>query len=209
MKIKKAIIVAVISAAAVMLYCNIRISSYASGRLYDSPENVPHRHAALVLGTSHKMRNGTPNVFFEARIRACTELYRAGKIDRIIVSGDNRFAYYNEPARMKEALVEKGIPAELIFLDYAGFRTLDSVVRAREVFGQDSFIVISQRFHNERAVFIAGRKGIDAIGFNAGDVSFNKGFKTYVREWFARCKVFLDLLTGKGPRFLGEPVDIG
>lgn len=193
----------------VVFFCNVRIGSYARPRLYDRVEDVPHRHAAVVLGTSPTGRNGGPNRFFHARIDACADLYDAGRIDRIIVSGDNRYVYYNEPAAMKSALVARGVPADVIFLDYAGFRTLDSVVRAKEVFGQSSFIVVSQRFHNERAVFIAGKKGIDAVGYNAGDVGFHYGFVTYVREWFARCKVFLDLLVGKKPHFLGDPVDIG
>lgn len=193
----------------VVFFCNVRIGSYARLRLYDRVEDVPHRHAAVVLGTSPTGRNGGPNRFFHARIDACADLYDAGRIDRIIVSGDNRYVYYNEPAAMKSALVARGVPADVIFLDYAGFRTLDSVVRAKEVFGQSSFIVVSQRFHNERAVFIAGKKGIDAVGYNAGDVGFHYGFVTYVREWFARCKVFLDLLVGKKPHFLGDPVDIG
>lgn len=209
MKVKKILSLALLVMLAAVIYCNVRISSYAAGLLYDSPDEVPHCHAALVLGTSNRGRNGGPNRFFEARIDACAELYDAGKIDRIIVSGDNRFIYYNEPERMREALVRKGIPTDIIFLDYAGFRTFDSIVRAKEVFGQDSFVVISQRFHNERAVFIAGKKGMDVIGYNAGGVGLNYGFMTYVRECLARCKVFLDLLTGKKPHFLGDPVEIG
>ena len=195
--------------AGFVLFCNLRISSYAKSRLYHSADDIPHYHTAVVLGTSPNGRSGGPNRFFYARINACAELYEAGKIDRIIVSGDNRHVSYNEPEAMKRALVDKGVPASVIFLDYAGFRTLDSVVRAKEVFGQQSFVVISQQFHNERAVFIAGKKGIDALGFNAEDVGFHYGFVTYIREWFARCKVYLDLLLGKQPHFLGEPIDIG
>ena len=192
-----------------ILYSNIRIDKNSKGNLYDTVSDVPHYHTALVLGTSPIGRNGGPNLFFLSRIDATVKLYEAGKIDRILVSGDNRKEEYNEPEEMKKALVDKGIPEEIIFLDYAGFRTLDSVVRAKEVFGQSEFIVVSQKFHNERAVFIAGKKGIKAVGFNAADVPGRYGFITHVREWGARCKVFLDLLSGKKPHFLGEPVDIG
>ena len=192
-----------------ILYCNIRIDRYAKGRLYDTVSAVPHYHTALVLGTSPIGRNGGPNLYFLSRIDATAKLYEAGKIDRILVSGDNRKVEYNEPEEMKKALVDKGIPEEVIFLDYAGFRTFDSVVRAKEVFGQSEFIVVSQRFHSERAVFIAGKKGIKAAGFNAADVRASYGFITHVREWGARCKVFIDLMFGKKPHFLGEPVDIG
>lgn len=206
--IKYLLILALLSVV-VVVYCNIRIISFAKDRLYDNTADIPHNHAALLLGTSPTGRHGGPNPFFYARIRACAALYASGKIDKIIVSGDNRRVTYNEPLEMKKALMEAGVPVEDIILDYAGFRTFDSVIRAKEVFGQSSFIVVSQRFHNERAVFIAGKKGIDAIGFNAGDVGLRYGFMTYFRECFARCKVFLDLVVGMKPHFLGEPVDIG
>ena len=191
-----------------VLYCNIRIVCFSKTRLFDSVDDVPHRHAALVLGTSPTGRSGGPNLFFLGRIKACAALYDAGKVDKILVSGDNRHVKYNEPEAMKQALMDSGIPAEDIILDYAGFRTFDSVVRAKEVFGLSSFTVVSQRFHNERAVFIAGKKAIDAIGFNAGNVGLPYGLTTYIRECFARCKVFLDLATGKKPHFLEDPVSI-
>lgn len=194
--------------AGFVLYCNIRISHYAKPRLFDSVLEVPHYHAALVLGTAPTLMNGTPNLYFRYRIKACSDLYHAGKIDRIIVSGDNRHVSYNEPEEMKNALIDKGIPGDVIFLDYAGFRTFDSVVRAKKIFGQSSFIVVSQKFHNERAIFIAAKKGIDAVGYNARDVNIHYGLTTRIRECFARCKVFLDLLIGKKPHFLGAPVDI-
>ena len=192
-----------------ILYSNIRIDRYAKGRLYDTVSSVPHYRTALVLGTSPIGRSGGPNLYFLYRIDATVKLYEAGKIDRILVSGDNHKRGYNEPEEMRKALVDKGIPEEVIFLDYAGFRTLDSMVRAKEVFGQSEYIVVSQKFHNERAVFIAGKKGIKAVGFNATDVRASYGLITHVREWGARCKVFIDLLFGKKPHFLGEPIDIG
>lgn len=192
-----------------IIFCNVSISQYAKSKLYDSVDEIPYRRAALVLGTSPRGRNGGPNRFYMARINACVELFEANKVDRIIVSGDNRHTNYNEPEAMRRSLVERGIPDEVIFLDYAGFRTFDSVVRAHEVFRQPNFIVVSQKFHNERAVFIAGKKGIEAFGYNAEDVGFNYGLMTYIRECFARCKVYIDLLTGKQPHFLGDPVDVG
>ena len=209
-RIIKGIIVVALFILAFIIYSNVRISSYSKTRVYDDLSDIPHYHTALLLGTSPVGRFGGPNAFFIARINAAAELYESGKIDRILVSGDNRHKDYNEPAAMRVALIEKGIPEDLIFLDYAGFRTFDSVVRAKEVFGQSAFIVVSQKFHTERAVFIAGKKGIDAIGYNATDVSLRSGgIITHVREWGARCKVFLDLLFGKKPHFLGEPIDIG
>jgi SanA protein len=109
---------------------------------------------------------------------------------------------------LKKDLIKRGIPASKIFLDYAGFRTLDSVVRCREIFGQHAVTIISQPFHNERAVFIARNKGIKAIGFNARDVNKYYGFKTQAREKLARGKMVLDLIFNKQPRFLGEKIII-
>ena len=103
----------------------------------------------------HKLKNGNNNLYFDYRILAAVELYKAGKIKYILISGDNRKKDYNEPEEMKKALIQKGVPAKFIYLDYAGFRTLDSVVRAKEVFGQNQLTIISQRFHNERAIYLA------------------------------------------------------
>ena len=109
---------------------------------------------------------------------------------------------------MQKECMEKGIPEDRIVLDYAGFRTLDSVVRSKEIFSQENITVISQKFHNERAVFIAENKGIDAIGYNARDVHGQYGVKTKAREYFARVKMFIDLAMNTGPKYLGEKIDI-
>jgi SanA protein len=109
---------------------------------------------------------------------------------------------------MKAELVKLGVPAEKIYLDYAGFRTYDSVYRLRDIFGQSSFTVISQEFHNRRAIYIAQELGLQAVGFNANDVDAYNGFKTQLREKFARVKVFIDLLMNKKPKFLGEKIKI-
>jgi len=129
--------------------------------------------------------------------------------DSLVISGDNGRKGYNEPQDMKEALVGRGVPAEAIYLDYAGFRTYDSVVRMEKIFGQESFTVISQEFHNRRAVYIAQALGLDAVGYNAADVAAYAGMKTRLREKLARVRMFMDLWTGKTPKFLGEPVEIG
>ena len=191
-----------------VVVCDLRVSGFARGRRYSDLASVPHRHAALLLGTSSNLRNGHSNPYFKYRIDAATALLEAGKVDKILVSGDNRHISYNEPQQMRKALLSRGVPDSLIVLDYAGFRTLDSVVRAREVFGQSSFIVVSQRFHNERAVYLAAMHGIDAVGFNASDVRTLRALKTHVREWLARVKVFIDLATHRGPHFLGEQVEM-
>lgn len=191
-----------------LLVCNLLVVNYAKGRCFDEVSAIPHNKVGLLLGTSPKLRNGRNNVYFTYRINTTVALYKAGKIDFILVSGDNCKKEYNEPEEMKNALMAQGIPAERIFLDYAGFRTLDSVVRANKVFGQNSFTIISQKFHNERALYLAKHYGIEAVAMNARDASAFWGFKTQCREKLARVKLFVDLLIGKKPKFLGEEIEI-
>lgn len=192
----------------VVLGCDAHIRKVAGTMVYDDMSTLPHNRVGLVLGTSQRIRGGEPNMYFAYRIDAAVALYKAGKVDHLLVSGDNGTIHYNEPWVMRKALITAGVNSAHITLDHAGFRTLDSVVRARAVFGQQRFTVISQRFHSERAVYIAHHMGIDAIGFNAQDVQKAQGFRTMAREKLARVKVFLDLLLGVGPRYLGAPVDI-
>jgi len=109
---------------------------------------------------------------------------------------------------MRSDLISSGIDSSIIYLDYAGFRTFDSIIRTKEIFGQDSITIISQAFHNQRAIFIASKEKISAIGFNAKDVNKSAGFKVQVREKLARVKVFIDYLFGKKPRFLGQKIII-
>lgn len=193
---------------AVIFLSNYVVVTKTSALVYDNIESVPYNRVGLLLGTSKYTAKNYQNQYFVNRIRAAAELYHAGKIEYILISGDNRYAYYNEPQMMQEDLIELGVPKEKIFLDYAGFRTLDSVIRAKKVFGLKRFTVISQRFHNERALFIAQNNGLNAVGYNAKDVSKNYGFKTNLREKFARVKVVLDMMTGKEPKFLGEQIEI-
>lgn len=192
----------------VILICNRVVAGAAEGLVYDDISAVPLNRAGLLLGTSPRLRTGKPNLYFNYRIDAAVRLYRTGRICRIIVSGDNRKRNYNEPLEMQKALLARGVPDSVIVMDYAGLRTLDSVVRSKMVFGQDSITVISQRFHNERALYIARHHGIRAVGFNAQDVSAYNGFRTNARELLARVKVFIDILIGKGPRHIGDPVKI-
>ena len=169
---------------------------------------IPYNKVGLVLGSSKFLQNGQINLYYKYRIDAAIELYKAGKISYIVVSGDNSRKTYDEPTQMKADLVAGSVLENVIFLDYAGFRTWDSMVRIKEIFSQSDFTIISQRFHNERAVYLAQRYGLNAVAFNAKDVSKYYGFKTNLREKLARVKVFVDLLTNKKPRFLGEKVFI-
>lgn len=171
-----------------------------------SIKDIPETKTALLLGTSKNLNNGNPNAYFDNRIKATADLYKSGKIQYIIVSGDNSTKDYNEPEDMQLALMKYGIPQDHIFLDFAGFRTLDSVVRAKEIFGQQKIVIVSQKFHNERAIFLAKQNGIEAFGFNAEDVNKYAGFKTNMREYLAKAKAYLDLILGVKPKFGGEKV---
>ena len=188
--------------------CNYNVSHQAKTLVFDQVEDIPYHRVGLLLGTSPLLRNGHTNYYFKYRIDAAEDLYRAGKISYLLISGDNRQMNYNEPREMRRALLDRGLPDSIIYMDYAGLRTLDSVVRAKEIFGQDSVTVISQRFHNERAIYIARRSGIYAIGFNAKDVNAYAGMKTRMRELLARVKVYIDMLTDKQPRHLGDKIPI-
>ena len=192
-----------------VIFCNRAVIKTAEDKMYDDVSAIPYNRVGVLLGTSPKGRSGKPNVFYIRRVEACVALYKAGKIDRILVSGDNSRTTYDEPTCIKEDLIAAGVPDSVIYLDYAGFRTYDSMVRAKEVFGLSSFTIISQPFHNERALYIATRKGLDVIAFNALDVQLRRWqIRMTVREWLARTKAVLDVYTHKQPHFLGELITI-
>lgn len=191
-----------------VLWANYHIESETKDFVTYDVQKTPNKNVGLLLGTSKLLSNGKENAYFFYRIDATEKLYKAEKIKNVLISGDNSQKNYNEPEDMMNELIKRGIPKEHIYLDFAGFRTLDSVVRAKEIFGQDSFIIISQKFHNERAVYLARKNGIEAYGFNAKDVNKYFGIKTKVREYFARAKVFVDFLLGVEPKFGGEKVEI-
>lgn len=188
---------------------NYYIKSNATDLIFDKIENVPDNQVGLLLGTSKTLSNGYSNYYFKYRIDATVELFKNNKIKYLIISGDNSREEYDEPTDMKNELIKHGVDSTKIYLDYAGFRTFDSVVRAKEIFGQNSLLIISQKFHNERAIYIAHKLKMKAIGFNAKDVSKYFGIKTVIREYFARVKVIIDFIIGVNPKFLGEKVQIG
>ncbi len=178
-----------------------------SVQVHTTADTVPKSPVGLVLGTSPTF-HGRPNVFYTARIEAATDLYFSGKVRGLIVSGDNSRAEYNEPDSMRADLIAAGVPADFITCDYAGFRTLDSVIRARDVFGQNDLVIISQPFHAERAVFLAKQLGMNASAFAAENPSRRAWVKVRAREVLARCLAVTDLLRNKGPKFLGPQVPV-
>lgn len=192
----------------VIFSANQFIERAVANKTYDKTQFIDHHKVGLVLGTAKRLKNGNLNLYFKYRIEAVVELYKSGKIDFVLVSGDNGNKEYDEPSDFKEELIKKGIPENKIYLDYAGFRTLDSVVRSKEIFGQTSIVFISQKFHNERAIYLAENFGINAVGYNAKDVSSRYGFRVQAREYLARTKVFVDMIFGVEPKFLGQKIEI-
>lgn len=184
------------------------VSRVAEGKMYDSIERVPRGRVGLLLGTGKFASGGRINLFYQYRIDAILSLYQAEKIEYVLISGDNSVAEYNEPETMRDDLILSGIPNERIFLDYAGFRTWDSIIRANKVFGESDFIIVTQRFHNERALFIAEKNGINAIGFNAKSVPVAFSPRVWLRERLARVNVIFDVLVGSEPKFLGDMISI-
>ena len=208
---------ALIAAGVLLLLCGAAllgarwlVRHAAHGRTYSDVSLIPHRRVGLVLGCPRRVPGGWTNPFFENRINAAAQLYFERKIDFLVVSGDNHIQSYDEPVDMRNALVEKGVPKDRIYLDYAGLRTLDSVVRVKGIFLQNKITVVSQHFHNQRAIFLAGHHGIDAIGFDAPDVAMEYALKTLVREQFAKVKAVLDVyFLHTQPHFLGQKIAIG
>ncbi|NWK56803.1 YdcF family protein [Verrucomicrobiaceae bacterium N1E253] len=197
-----------LSCFAFVWFANYEASRAGKDVLYDSVDEIPHRRAGLVFGCSEKL-GSRDNLYFKYRIEAAAALWKAGKVDCLIVSGDNREKYYNEPVAMRRALVRAGVPFRKIACDYAGLRTLDSVVRAKKIFGLNELTLVSQKFQNERAAYIAQAHGMDVIGYNAQDVEGYAARKTEDREVLARVKMWLDVnVTDKQPRHLGEMVPL-
>ncbi len=203
------ILVTVIAVVAVVISAVDKMVTVATkGQLYSDVARVPKNKVGLLLGTSKykdKARH-IINPYYQNRIDAAVELYMAGKIDYIIVSGDNSSVYYNEPELMRNDLIAQGVPAKKIILDNAGFRTLDSVLRCRDIFGQTSVTIISQEFHNKRAVYIANHKEIAAVAFNAADG--DAYWTIQWREKMARIKMMIDLVVDKKAKIYGAPLPI-
>lgn len=186
------------------------VSWIANDKIYTNADDIPAREVGMVLGTGPTTLTGKPNSFFYNRIDAAEQLYKAGKVKFILVSGDNSRKDYSEPDVMRDTLVVRGVPAEVIYLDYAGFSTLESVVRAKKIFGQDTLTVISQRFHNQRSIVLGKWQGMDIIGYNAkGTKSTAHNIRARVREGLARVKMYLDIILNTQPKYLGEPIPIG
>lgn len=191
-----------------LIIINDFINRQAQEYLYSQINSVPYNKVGLLLGTGKYTKDGNINLYYTYRLHAAVKLFKSKKIDIILVTGDNSRDNYDEPNDFKKDLITLGIPENKIVLDFAGFSTLDSVIRANKIFGLNSFTVISQKFHNERAIFLAKQNDIRVIGFNAKNVSGKYSIKTELREYLARSKALFDILFGSGPKYLGKPIII-
>ncbi|MFN5170252.1 MAG: vancomycin high temperature exclusion protein [Cyclobacteriaceae bacterium] len=197
--------VAVVAVVVFVVASNVWIVQSTRQQVITDASNLPAQHVALVLGTSHRLANGLPNPFFKSRIEAAAALYAQGKITHVLVSGDNRTQYYNEPIEMRKALVKAGVPDSAITLDFAGLRTLDSIVRSKEIFGQNRIVIITQPFHSYRALFISRYYHIEAVALVAEEPRNHPAVQVHWREYLARTKAVLDLYVLKTePRHLGQ-----
>jgi SanA protein len=188
-----------------LLATNLLVVLSTTKLIYQELRDVPEQDVALVLGTSKRFADGSPNTYFENRMNAAAQLYKEGKIKHLILSGDNRTKYYNEPLDMQKALIKRGIPQEATTLDYAGLRTLDSVVRSKEIFGQQRVVIITQRFHAYRALYIAEYYRMNAVAYAANELPFRSSVNLQLREILARPMALLDLYVfKKAPKHLGE-----
>jgi SanA protein len=210
-RLKIGVVALLFFAAMVILCANIWVVISTEDKVITDINLLDGHKVALVLGTSKRLSSGASNPFFENRIKAAAQLYREGKISHFIVSGDNRKSNYNEPMQMRKALIKLGVPDSAITLDYAGLRTLDSIVRSKEIFGQEKITIITQSFYSYRALFISNYYDIDAVALVAQDSASQTPLRVYIREYFARTKAVLDLyVLNTTPRHLGEkePLDI-
>jgi SanA protein len=189
----KMTVAVVFTTSVIVLICNWWVVYNTRDQIYFDITELPTNDVGLVLGTSKFVRTGKENLFFRYRMEATARLWKEGKVKYLILSGNNDSEYYNEPVDMQRALIKLGVPKSVMTLDYAGYRTFDSVVRCKDVFNQEKITIISQNFHNARALFIGNHEGIEAIAFAAQDVPDGYSFRTLIREYLARPYALLDV----------------
>jgi SanA protein len=187
---------------------NALVLRAAEHRVFETPAEVPYRPVAIVPG-ARVYASGNPSPVLEDRLATALELYRRGAVRRILVTGDNGAATYDEVTVMKRWLVARGVPDEHVVRDHAGFRTLDSMVRAVKVFQVERAVVCTQRFHLARSMFLARRYGLDAVGAEADRRPYPKALRDALREVAARAVAVSDVfITRRRPRFLGEQIPL-
>ena len=178
---------------AFLLLCQRWVYAAGDDRIFKRTDDVPENEVGLVLGTAKWLGNGELNRFFSFRMEAACRLYTSGKVHRLLLSGNGLAPGCCEPEQMRNELLARGIPPGVLQLDNGGVRTLDSIARAKGVYGLNQLTIVSQEFHNRRALFFCRAYGIDAVGFNAEDVPASEALRTFLREFFARVDAVLEI----------------
>jgi len=206
--VRRAILAGAVCAIVVVAIPNLVVWRGGREPVTDVPAKVPHAQAALVLGAQVKP-DGKPSDMLFDRVKAAEDLYRAGRVDKLLLSGDHSRVNYDEVGTMRRMMLADGIPAADIFTDHAGFDTWDSAQRAKRVFDARSVVVVTQGFHMARALYEARHAGLDATGFLADRRNYGRVMpRLKAREALARVKAFGDVLTGASPKFLGAEIPI-
>jgi SanA protein len=198
----KILIIVSFAAIVFVLLCNVWVVESTRSMSYFSVKSLPTSEVGLVLGTSKTTFDGKENLFFKYRMEAAARLFKEGKVKYLILSGNNDSKYYNEPLDMQKAILALGVPLNALELDYAGYRTFDSVIRSKEIFKENNITIVSQDFQNARALYIAKNEGINAVAFAAQDVPSGYSVRTLVREYLARPKAVLDVHFYRPPTLL-------
>jgi SanA protein len=201
---------AVLAIVGGVMVCNLWVVLSTQGRVHQSVESIDTMPVGLVLGTTRKVGPDQANPHFDNRLAAAAALYHAGKVRHLLVSGHREVSgYYDEPRDMTARLVELGVSAAAITPDHSGLRTLDSIIRAKKIYGVQRLTVISDDFHVNRALFIADREGVEAIAFRGDSVDVQQSLRARTREYFARVKAVIDLyLLDTQPGEMGERREI-
>lgn len=189
----KWVLAGVFGGVLVVLCCNWWVVQSTKSQIYFDIHKLPANDVGLVLGTSKYVKGGKDNLFFRYRMEATARLWKEGKVKYLILSGNNDSEFYNEPVDMQNALLKLGIPSDVMIPDYAGYRTFDSILRCKEVFKQHHITIVSQNFHNARALYISNYEGINAVAFAAQDVPDGYSLRTLIREYLARPLAMLDV----------------
>ena len=202
------VVAVVLMAGALAWLAERRLDRAAEANSFSDVGKVPAVDVALVLGTAPIGPEGGPNRYFVYRLDAAAALYKAGMAKYLIVSV-TRDGRYDEPTAMRAGLIERGVPEEAIYRDFDGDRTLESIVRARRIYGQTRLVIVSQRFHLSRALFLARHAGMDAWGFEARDVDTPYSILTELRRYPSALRAYWDVWMKTAPAELGKPVAIG
>lgn len=208
-KLKVMALIVTVGSLLLILVCNLIIICSTSGKSYDDISEIPHNDYGLLLATSPVTNQGTHNYMFQYRVEAAENLLKSGKIDTLIASGGNYVGKEkygcDEPQAIKDSLVSHGIDPQRIILDYEGTRTQNSIIKAKAYYNLDSVTLISQSYHNPRALYLADRFGLHAVAYNASTApSFPTRLRNNIREWLARVKMFIDLTLGNKPTYNGQ-----